>query len=56
MRKRIASRTVPSPLVGEGQGGGDSRTSMLGFPPPLTPPHKGEGNPRGGLGMLGNMQ
>jgi carbon-monoxide dehydrogenase medium subunit len=40
-----ASRNVPSPLVGEGQGGGDARTSMSWFPPPLTPPHKGEGNP-----------
>jgi carbon-monoxide dehydrogenase medium subunit len=40
-----ARRSVPSPLVGEGQGGGDSRTSMPWFPPPLTPPHKGEGNP-----------
>ncbi len=41
---------VPSPLGGEGQGGGDGRTSALGFPPPLTPPHKGEGDPRSVLG------
>ncbi len=40
---------VPSPLVGEGQGGGDRRTSaVVQSPPPLTPPHKGEGNPGGG--------
>ncbi len=37
---------VPSPLVGEGQGGGKSRTSDIVVPPPLTPPHKGEGDPR----------
>ena len=36
----------PSPLVGEGQGGGASQRSTSGFPPPLTPPHQGEGNPR----------
>ena len=44
------SHIVPSPLVGEGQGGGDCRTSRSGFPPPLAPPHKGEGNPRGARG------
>jgi hypothetical protein len=38
---------VPSPLVGEGQGGGDCRISKVGVPPTLAPPHKGEGNPVG---------
>ena len=35
---------VPSPLVGEGQGGGNLKHRMSGVPPPLAPPHKGEGN------------
>jgi hypothetical protein len=37
---------VPSPLEGEGWGGGWlCMQSTLSFsPPPLTPPHKGEGN------------
>src|SRR6187397_61120 len=39
------STGVPSPLVGEGQGGGDCRTSAVGIPP--TPTHKGEGSPLG---------
>ena len=43
--ERGGRRTVPSPLVGEGQGGGNPRQRMSGLPPPLTPPHKGEGNP-----------
>jgi 5-oxoprolinase (ATP-hydrolysing) len=34
----------PSPLVGEGRGGGDSLRQPSGVPPPLTPPHQGEGN------------
>jgi alkylation response protein AidB-like acyl-CoA dehydrogenase len=38
--------TSPPPC-GEGQGGGIAEHQPLGFPPPLTPPHKGEGNPRG---------
>ena len=29
--------------MGEGQGGGNRRHPTSGFPPPLTPPHKGEG-------------
>lgn len=37
---------VSSPLVGEGQGGGDSRTQTVGFPPPLSPPNMGEEHPR----------
>src|SRR5262245_14336021 len=57
-----AGRSVPSPVapearhqdVGEGQGGGESQTSEVGSPLPLTPPHvmsktclrhDGEGNP-----------
>src|SRR2546430_1416665 len=41
------SRSAPSPLVGEGWGGGDAVTRQRCLtqpPPPLTPPHKGEGN------------
>jgi very-short-patch-repair endonuclease len=38
-----ASRTVPSPLVGEGQGGGDSRTSEVGSPPTPNPSPQGGG-------------
>ena len=33
--------SVPSPLVGEGQGGGRRERTRLLPPPPLTPPHKG---------------
>ncbi len=45
--ERRQNHSVPSPLVGEGQGGGDGRTLEVGLPPTLTPPHKGEGNPLG---------
>jgi FAD/FMN-containing dehydrogenase/Fe-S oxidoreductase len=38
---------VPSPLVGEGHGGGDSRTLRSGVSPPLAPPHREDGNPVG---------
>ena len=38
-----ASDTVPSPLVGEGQGGGDSRTSEVGVPPTPNPSPQGGG-------------
>ena len=34
---------VPSPLVGEGQGGGDSRTSRVGVPPTPSPSPQGGG-------------
>ena len=34
---------VPSPLVGEGQGGGDSRTSAVGLPPTPNPSPQGGG-------------
>ncbi len=35
---------VPSPLVGEGQGGGDGRTATVGIPPtPIPSPHHSEG-------------
>jgi aerobic carbon-monoxide dehydrogenase medium subunit len=36
-RGRGESRIVPSPLVGEGQGGGESQTSHLGAPPTPNP-------------------
>jgi CO/xanthine dehydrogenase Mo-binding subunit/aerobic-type carbon monoxide dehydrogenase small subunit (CoxS/CutS family) len=35
--------SVPSPLVGEGQGGGDSRTSEVGLPPTPNPSPQGGG-------------
>jgi hypothetical protein len=38
-----AGRNVPSPLVGEGQGGGDSRTSEVGVPPTPSPSPQGGG-------------
>jgi branched-chain amino acid transport system permease protein len=42
------ARSAPSPLVGEGGEGGGGVTNVgasISGPPPLTPPHKGEGNP-----------
>ncbi len=38
-----AGRSVPSPLVGEGQGGGDSRASEVGVPPTPNPSPQGGG-------------
>src|SRR5262249_37101324 len=41
------TRSAPSPLVGEGRGGGWCDGALhrhIAGPPPLTPPHKGEGN------------
>jgi isoleucyl-tRNA synthetase len=38
-----ARHSVPSPLVGEGQGGGDSRTSKVGSPPTPNPSPQGGG-------------
>ncbi len=32
------------PPCGGGTGGGDGRTAKVGFPPPLSPPRKGEGD------------
>ncbi|MGJ5140512.1 DNA polymerase I [Bradyrhizobium oligotrophicum] len=40
--------SVPSPLVGEGQGGGRSTSGPSGAPPSPTLPHKGGGSPRTG--------
>ncbi|MGE0848727.1 MAG: endonuclease domain-containing protein [Hyphomicrobiaceae bacterium] len=34
---------IPSPLVGEGKGGGDSRTSAVGLPPTPNPSPQGGG-------------
>src|SRR5688572_1581741 len=36
----------PPPLWGRDRVGGIAEHLRWGFPPPLTPPHKGEGNPR----------
>ena len=40
------SQIVPSPLVGEGQGGGDCRTSAVGVPPTPNPSPQGGGESR----------
>jgi very-short-patch-repair endonuclease len=40
------SQIVPSPLVGEGQGGGDCRTSAVGGPPTPNPSPPGGGESR----------
>ena len=37
------SHSVPSPLVGEGQGGGDCRTAAVGIPPTPNPSPQGGG-------------
>jgi len=42
------SHSVPSPLVGEGQGGGDGRTSAVGTPPTPIPSPQGGGEEQGG--------
>ena len=40
----------PPPLWGRDRVGGTPEPRMAGFPPPLAPPHKGEGNPVGAVG------
>jgi very-short-patch-repair endonuclease len=40
------SHSVPSPLVGKGQGGGDCRTSAVGIPPTPSPSPQGGGESR----------
>src|SRR5262245_49959292 len=47
-------RIVPSPLVGEGQGGGESRTSEVGVPPTPNPSPQGGGE--SGRGALRGNQ
>src|SRR5262245_28462437 len=44
MRGRLAG--VPCPLVREGQGGGDRRTSAIEVPPTPNPSPQGGGEPR----------
>jgi len=41
--RRERATGVPSPLVGEGQGGGDSRTTAVGVPPTPNPSPQGGG-------------
>jgi len=52
----MARRSVPSPLVGEGRGGGESPTSKEGAPPTPSPSPQGGGESRrrkwGGRGWL----
>ena len=43
-----AGRHVPSPLVGEGQGGGESQASKVGVPPTPNPSPQGGGESRRG--------
>ena len=45
----------PPPLWGRDRVGGIPERRRSGFPPPLAPPHKGEGNPVGALGEGGGF-
>jgi DNA mismatch repair protein MutS len=54
-RERGARRNVPSPLVGEGQGGGDSPTSDVVVPPTPSPSPQGGGESRRGCGQEGSL-
>jgi DUF1009 family protein len=47
---RGGGSSVPSPLVGEGQGGGDCRTSEVGVPPTPNPSAQGGGESGRGRG------
>jgi isoleucyl-tRNA synthetase len=51
-----ANHSVPSPLVGEGQGGGDSRTSEVGVPPTPNPSPQGGGESAQRSGEAGDQQ
>ena len=42
---------VPSPLAGEGQGGGNGRTAIVGIPPTPNPSPQGGGESSGGHGV-----
>jgi S-adenosylmethionine:tRNA ribosyltransferase-isomerase len=46
LRLLEAAASVPSPLVGEGQGGGDCRTAEVGVPPTPNPSPPGGGKQR----------
>ena len=54
MTNSPAATMVPSPLVEEGQGGGDCRTSAVGIPPTPNPSPQGGGGPVG-ASPLGRM-
>jgi len=47
MANATSATGVPSPLVGEGQGGGDGRTLPVGIPPTPNPSPQGGGEARG---------
>jgi len=47
MANATSATGVPSPLVGEGQGGGDGRTLPVGIPPTPNPSPQGGGEPPG---------
>ena len=46
-RAQCVTAVVSSPLVGEGQGGGDCRTINVGVPPAPNPSPQGGGEPAG---------
>jgi hypothetical protein len=46
LQGKVGASASPPPLCGRDRVGGIPEHRGLGFPPPLTPPHKGEGNPR----------
>src|SRR5436190_21904777 len=48
--ENLRAKSSPPPLWGRDREGGIAGHLLSGFPPPLTPPHKGEGNPAGARG------
>ncbi|HWE18048.1 MAG TPA: hypothetical protein VG758_12840 [Hyphomicrobiaceae bacterium] len=47
---KVGAIAPPPPLWGRDRVGGIAELQTSAFPPPLTPPHKGEGNPVGASG------
>ncbi len=54
--ERRERHSVPSPLVGEGQGGGESKTSDVVVPPTPNPSPQGGGESRRGCGEAGGQR
>src|SRR5262245_66005024 len=44
--EKVGATAPPPPLWGRDRVRGIAEHRGVGFPPPLAPPHKGEGNPR----------